>query len=86
MRIERIRTSRAGLALCVLIGCAGAAFAQPLNAEAARAMPGVAAVLTGADLVGWRYERPFTFLAPPPGADGAAHTLAIGAPAAFGAQ
>ena len=25
---------------------------------------------TGADLVGWRYERPFTFLAPPPGADG----------------
>jgi isoleucyl-tRNA synthetase len=25
---------------------------------------------TGADLVGWRYERPFTYLAPPPGADG----------------
>jgi isoleucyl-tRNA synthetase len=25
---------------------------------------------TGAELVGWRYERPFTFLAPPPGADG----------------
>ena len=25
---------------------------------------------TGADLVGWRYQRPFSFLAPPPGSDG----------------
>ena len=30
----------------------------------------VVARFTGADLVGWRYQRPFTFLAPPPGADG----------------
>jgi isoleucyl-tRNA synthetase len=30
----------------------------------------VVATFRGTELVGWRYQRPFTYLAPPPGADG----------------
>ncbi len=45
---------------------------RPGHGRAARAPEDAEVVerFTGADLVGWRYQRPFTFLDPPPGADG----------------